>query len=84
MARLSYTYKPFLVRIGFFKISDVIPTRLLPRRCMLVSVGLVLAGLGIPLLIVLQLLPASLLLGFMGFALSSIGGVLALVFCGEM
>ena len=84
MARLSYTYKPFLVRIGFFKISDVIPERLLPRRCMLVSVGLVLAGLGIPLLMVLQLLPASLLLGLVGFGMTVIGGVLALVFCGEL
>jgi hypothetical protein len=56
----------------------------MPRRCMVVSVGMILAGLGIPALMVFKLLPVSLLLGFAGFALVAVGGVLALVYCGEI
>jgi hypothetical protein len=51
---------------------------------MVVSVGLILAGLNIPLLMAVQLLPISLVLGFVGFVLVAIGGVTALIFCGEL
>jgi zinc transporter ZupT len=55
-----------------------------PRRCMVVSTGLVLAGLGIPLLMAVGVLPISLLLGFMGFILAGAGGLMLLIFCGEI
>jgi hypothetical protein len=40
--------------------------------------------MSIPLLMVVQLLPISLFLGFVGFALVATGGVMALIFCGEI
>jgi len=55
-----------------------------PRRCMVYSVGLMLAGMGIPFLMAIGLLPISLLLGFIGFGLTMTGGVMAFVFYGEI
>jgi hypothetical protein len=55
-----------------------------PRRCMVVSTGLLLAGLGIPLLMAVGVLPISLLLGLIGFILAGAGGVSLLIFCGEI
>jgi hypothetical protein len=54
-----------------------------PRPCMVVSVGLILAGLSIPFLMLLGLLPLSFVLAFLGFALTAAGGIMALIFCGE-
>jgi hypothetical protein len=54
------------------------------RRCMVISVGLMLLGLSIPALMLFNILPASLLLGFIGLVLIGIGGVLTLVYCGEI
>jgi hypothetical protein len=54
-----------------------------PRPCMVVSVGIILAGLCIPFLMLLGLLPLSFILAFLGFALTAAGGTLALIFCGE-
>jgi hypothetical protein len=51
---------------------------------MVISVGLILAGLSIPVLMVIHLLPATFFLGFVGFALAATGGVMALIFCGEI
>lgn len=84
MATLTHSYKPNTARIAFVKKRDEIIENLVPRRCMVVSAGLILAGLGIPLLMVVQLLPVNFLLGFAGFALAATGGVLAFVFCGEV
>ena len=56
----------------------------MPRRCMVVSVGLIFAGMSIPMLMLVLALPLSLLLGFLGFALAATGGVLSLIFCGEI
>jgi hypothetical protein len=55
-----------------------------PRRCMVVSSGLVLAGLSIPLLMAVGVFPLSFVLGFLGFGLAGTGGVLLLIFCGEL
>jgi hypothetical protein len=55
-----------------------------PRRCMVVSLGMVLAGLGIPLLMAVGVLPISLLLGFIGFILAGAGGLMLLIFYGEI
>jgi hypothetical protein len=56
----------------------------MPRRCMVVSVGLILAGLSIPALMVLHLLPVTFWLAFVGIALAESGGVMALILCGEL
>jgi len=51
---------------------------------MVVSVGMILAGMGMVFLMVLELLPVTLLLALAGFALTAAGGVMALIFCGEI
>jgi hypothetical protein len=84
MATLTHTFKPKLFRISLIKKWDNFIEMLLPRRCMLVSAGLILAGLSLPVLMVIGLLPATWLLAFMGFALVATGGVLALTLCGEI
>ena len=85
MATLTYTYhRPYPLRLMIAKKVDQTIDALLPRPCMVVSVGLFLAGLGIPLLMVLGFLPVNLLLGLIGFAATASGGVLALTLCGEI
>lgn len=84
MATLTQNYKPNVMRIVFVKKRDALIDKLMPRRCMVVSVGMILAGIGIPALMAFKLLPVSLLLGFVGFGLVAVGGVLALVYCGEL
>jgi hypothetical protein len=84
MAALTQNYKPNVVRIVFTKKRDALIERLMPRRCMVVSVGLIFAGMGIPALMIFELLPVSMFLGFVSLALIAVGGVLALVFCGEL
>ncbi|HSB67469.1 MAG TPA: hypothetical protein VLD65_12905 [Anaerolineales bacterium] len=49
---------------------------ILPRPCMMVSSGLIIAGLSIPFLMGLTLIPASLFLGFIGMISTCIGIVL--------
>ncbi len=48
----------------------------LPRPCMIASVGLLLAGLCIPVLMGLTIIPSSLFLGLLGMACACIGIVL--------
>ena len=84
MAAVTQNYKPNVMRIVFTKKRDALIDRLMPRRCMVVSVGMILAGIGIPALMAFKLLPVSLLLGFVAFVLVAVGGVLALVYCGEL
>jgi len=84
MAAVTQDYKPNVMRIMFVKKRDALIERLMPRRCMVVSVGMIFAGIGIPALMAFKLLPASLFLGFAGLALAAVGGVLALVYCGEL
>ena len=52
----------------------------LPRPCMLASVGLLLAGLCVPVLMGLTIIPSSLFLGFLGMASTCSGSVLALYY----
>ena len=84
MAAVTQNYKPNVVHIVFVKKRDALIERLMPRRCMVVSVGMILAGIGIPALMAFKLLPVSLVLGFAGFGPVAVGGVLALVYCGEL
>ena len=84
MAALTQANTPKLASIAFIKKRDAFIEKIVPRPCMVVSVGLILAGWGIPLLMVVQLLPATLIFGFVGFALVATDGVLTLVFYGEV
>ncbi len=84
MAAFTQAYTLKLTRIAFIKKRNVFIDKILPRRCMVVSAGMILAGWGIPLFMVVQLLPATLIFGFVGFVLVATGGVLTLVFYGEV
>jgi hypothetical protein len=85
MTTLTQTYhRPHTLQLTIAKKVDKTIEALLPRRCMVISVSLVLSGLGIPFLMVIGLLPVNLLLGFLGFALTMTGVVLALTLCGEI
>jgi hypothetical protein len=84
MTTLTRNFKPNAMHFVFMKKRDAFIERLMPRRCMVVSVGMILAGIGIPLLMVVKLLPISFFLGFVCLALIGVGGVLALVYCGEL
>ncbi len=85
MATLVRIYrKPRALRLTLSKKVEETIEMLLPRRCMVVSTSLVLAGMGIPFLMVIGLLPLNLLLGFIGFILTATGCVLALTLCGEI
>ena len=61
-----------------------IAARRMPRRCTILIIGLVCAGLAIPLLMAARLLPITLLLGFLTLALLAAGGGLLLARCGEI
>jgi hypothetical protein len=86
MSTLAKIHKPNGIRIQA-NLTTIILTFIdqsLPRRCMVISVGLLLAGLGMPILMIVHLLQPSFLLGLAGLALAASGGVLALIFCGEI
>lgn len=57
---------------------------LIPRRCMVAPTGMILSGLGIPVMMVFQILPVTAFLGFVCLALIAVGGVLTLVNCGNL
>ncbi len=57
---------------------EAIAKRLTPRPHAVSSIGLLLSGLGIPFLMLLGLLPATLFLGFVGLSLIVAGGLLVL------
>lgn len=84
MATLTQSYKPATVRITFARRFDNLLERLMPRRRTVLPLGMILAGLGIPALMVFNILPLSMTLGFVSLALMAVGGVLALVCCGEI
>jgi hypothetical protein len=84
MAALHGTYGPRPLRLAYIKKRDELVERLAPRPCIIFAWALVLVGLSIPLLMELGVLQPHLLLAFIGFALTITGGVLALVFCGNV
>ncbi|PKO05482.1 MAG: hypothetical protein CVU41_12700 [Chloroflexi bacterium HGW-Chloroflexi-3] len=55
-----------------------------PRLCMLISVGLILVGISLPILMVLQMIPGNLIINFLGFGMVSTGSILTLIKCGEV
>jgi hypothetical protein len=84
MAALIHSDKPNQIRVNLVKKRDEVVEKLIPRRCMAVSAGLIVAGLGFPLLMAIGILPATFLFSFAGFVLAALGGTLALVLCGEV
>ncbi len=84
MAALSTRRLTTACRVTVFNLFDRTLGRRLPRRCMVVAAGLVLAGLSIPLLMATQLLPTTLLVGFVALVLMAAGGGLLLTWCGEI
>ena len=84
MATITQNYKTNTVHVVFSRKFDNLVERLMPRRRMVVSVGMIFAGISIPALMAFKLLPLSLLLGFASLALIAVGGVLTLVYCGEL
>jgi len=87
MATQTVAYKPVVVHStltkAFARKFDKLFKRFIPRPCMFLSVGLLLIGLGIPFLMLIELLTASLLLGFIGLAFIGAGGILTLYFLGD-
>lgn len=59
-------------------------TKWKPRRCMVISMSLILAGLVIPLLMAVHLLPITFLLGFVTLILLGTGAIQAIIRCGEI
>jgi hypothetical protein len=56
----------------------------LPRPCMIISVGLLLLGMGLVFLMLLGTIPIGFLTALAGFFLTAVGGTLALIFFGEI
>lgn len=85
MATLTHTYhQPYPLRLAVAKKVDSILEALLPRRCMVVSFSLFSAGLAVPILMAVGVLPVNLLLGLLGLGLAATGGTLTMILCGEI
>lgn len=84
MQTLNRMSGPNLLRSGFIRKRDLIVERLRPRRCMVGSVALILAGMVLAGLMACKLLPVTLLLGFAGIGLVAAGGALVLFYCGAL
>ena len=80
----SYHHQAYPLKLVIAKKTDSIIESLLPRRCMVVSASLFFAGLAIPILMAVGVLPVNLLLGLLGLGLAATGGTLALILCGEI
>jgi hypothetical protein len=79
MATLTQAFTFSLERIAYNNKRDEIIERFIPRRCMVISVGVILAGMIMPMLMLIQLLSVNLILGFLCFSLVASGGVLAII-----
>jgi hypothetical protein len=84
MATLSQIFTPNITRTRFIKKRDKLIEKLIPRPCMVISVGLILAGLSIPIFMIFEVIQPNLLLCFLGLGFIAVGGVMALIFCGEI
>ena len=84
MAVITQPIKLYTLRIRFAHKLDQALEKFLPRPCMLVSAGLVLAGVSIPILMAAGYLPLSLGLCFLALVLIGSGSVAGLILCGEL
>ena len=84
MVPQTITYQPrpalhLFPKVFVGKLGSV-TRRFAPRPHLLSSVGLLLVGLGIPMLMLLELMPITLFLGMASFALIATGGLLFLYY----
>ena len=84
MAKLSKTFQPAMIPIILHRKSNELMANNMPRLCMLISTSLSLAAISIPVFMVLHLLPVTLVLTFVGYGLALCGGVMSLIFFGEI
>ena len=85
MTALTKNYYPlYHLRLAITKKADSVIEALIPRRCMVVSVSLLMAGLSIPLLMYLGLLPLTWVFSLLGWGLTVLGGILSLTLYGEI
>lgn len=84
MAKLSKSLKPELIPIILHRKINEMMANNLPRRCILISMSLCLAGICIPFLMTLHLLPVTLLINFVGYMLALFGGVMLLILYGDI
>ena len=84
MATLTQTITPRSMQFPLFERIAGLITLLMPRPCMMASLGLILAGFSIPVMMIVQVIPVTLLLGGVGLILVASGGVMMLIFCGEI
>ena len=84
MATLNQTERLNIIRIAPANESGKFNGKLMPRRCLVISTGLILAGLSVPVLNAMELLTFTISLGFVSFALVATDGVLTLIFYGEI
>ena len=84
MVTLTQIYKPRPARVALTNKLDALIQILKPRRCTLLSMVLILAGLCAPMLMALELLPVTLFIGFFALALIATGSLLLLFYCGEI
>jgi len=84
MVPQTITYQPRLAHNVFPKVFvgklGSVTRRLAPRPHLISSVGLLLIGLGIPFLMLLELMPITLFLGMVSLALIATGGLLSLYY----
>ena len=84
MATYTKVYRHNTLRISLTKSFDAFIDRFWPRRCMAVSAGLFLVGLSIPVLMFFQIIPLNFAIGAIGLFLTACGGILMLIYCGEI
>ena len=84
MVPQTITYRPRPALNLFSKVFvgklGPLTRKLTPRPHLLSSVGLLLVGLGLPFLMLLELVPITLFLGMASFALITTGGLLSLYY----
>ncbi len=84
MVPQTITYQPQLAHNVFPKVFigklGSLTRRLTPRPHLFSSLGLLLVGLGLPFLMLLELVPITLFLGVASFALITTGGLLFLYY----
>jgi hypothetical protein len=87
MATQTLTYQPWLQPASLTKVLSAkvngLISNIAARRSIVISVGIVLLGLAIPVFMLLELLPASLLIGFAGLGFTAIGSVFSLFYLGD-
>ena len=84
MVTVTRNYRPKPLRIAFIRKRDALIERMTPRRSTVISTAIILAGITIPALMALKLVPVTLFLGFVSLMLIAVGSVLALVRSGDI